>query len=505
MRGLSRRSLLRATGLGAVGLAAAPWLQGAAAAAQEATPVAAVGDSAWYDLANRLSGRLLRPRSIMYPAATIINSTRYMRDRPEGIAICVSPRDAATCVTWARETGVPFAVRSGGHNYGGFSNSPGLIIDVKGMRTVTVDPAASTVTAAGGANNADVGAAVTPYGVYFPGGRCPTVGVSGLTLGGGWGFSNRYLGMTCDSLVSTEVVTANGDIVTASAAENPDLFWAVRGGAGGNFGVHTSFTYATAPTRDVTVFQLSWSGGGTAALLDALIHMQLNGPRELGFRLAVTSQSRQPLTQPAPFDIDVIGLSWGPQDEVEELLAGVERVQPADARTVQRLVFPAARAFLSATTPAGTYQIKTGFVQGALPPEGIATMLEWVGTMPGVPSRAQESTAGLYCWGGKVNDVAPDATAFVHRNADFMFKGEVLWEPEDDPDLIVANLDWVEGFLAAMQPYLSGGAYQNFTDRSQDNWPRAYYGENLERLVEVKRTWDPNNLFRFPQSIPLAI
>ena len=208
---MSRRALLRATGIGAAGLAAAPWLRHAAAL-ESATPVTGVADSAWYDLANRLRGRLLRPRDILYPAATIINATRYMRDRPAGIAICAVPEDAAACVTWARDNGVPFAVRSGGHNYGGFSNSEGLIIDVKEMRSVSVDPATSRVTVAGGANNADVGDALKPYGVYFPGGRCPTVGVSGLTLGGGWGFSNRYLGMTCDSLVATEVVTASGDI-----------------------------------------------------------------------------------------------------------------------------------------------------------------------------------------------------------------------------------------------------------------------------------------------------
>ena len=130
-------------------------------------------------------------------------------------------------------------------------------------------------------------------------------------------------------------------------------------------------------------------------------------------------------------------------------------------------------------------------------------MLEWIAPMPGVPSRAQESTAGLYGWGGKVNDLAPDANAFVHRNADLLFKCEVLWEPQDAPDLIAANLDWLEGYHAAMQPYLSGGAYQNFTDRAQADWQRAYYGENFARLVEVKRAWDPDNLFRFPQSIPL--
>ncbi len=435
----------------------------------------------------------------------MINATRFARDRPEGIAVCASPRDAAVCVKWARETGTPFAIRSGGHSYAGFSNSDGLVIDVKGMRAVSVDPSHGTVTAGGGANNADVGEALSPYGVYFPGGRCPTVGISGLTLGGGWGFSCRHLGMTCDSLVATELVTANGDIVSASETEHPDLFWALRGAGGGNFRVHTAFTYRTVAAQDVTVFSLRWSGGDTAGLVDALIRLQIAAPREFGLRLAVTSQSRMPLSRPAPLDVDMIGLFWGSKDDAEELLAPVERIQFAASRTVFRVSHPAGREFLAATPPTGAYQIKTGFVSGEMPPQGITTMLEWINAMPGFPSRKQESTLGLYCWGGKVNDVRPDATAFVHRHADLLFKCELLWEPQDDPTLIEENLDWIEGYHAAMQPYLTGGAYQNFTDRSQVDWQHAYYGENFERLVEVKRAWDPENLFRFGQSIPVDL
>lgn len=132
-------------------------------------------------------------------------------------------------------------------------------------------------------------------------------------------------------------------------------------------------------------------------------------------------------------------------------------------------------------------------------------MLEWIETMPGVPSRAQESTGAIFCWGGKVNDIPAGATAFVHRDADFLFKCEALWGAEDDPGLIAANLEWLEGFYAAMQPNLSGGVYQNFPDRSLVDWETAYYGANLERLVEIKRRWDPGNLFRFGQSVPLSL
>jgi len=221
------------------------------------------------------------------------------------------------------------------------------------MRSVRVDPATGTATVAGGANNADVGAGLKSYGVYFPGGRCPTVGASGLTLGGGWGFSCRHLGMTCDSLLATEVVTAAGDIVTASETENADLYWAVRGAGGGNFGVHTSFTYRVVPADEVTVLRLGWSGGDTAALVDAIMRMQLHAPRELGLRLAVVPQSRMPLSQPALLDVNTLGLYWGSLPELEELLVPVERVQAAETRTVERMSFPAAREFLAATTPSG--------------------------------------------------------------------------------------------------------------------------------------------------------
>ena len=222
-------------------------------------------------------------------------------------------------------------------------------------------------------------------------------------------------------------------------------------------------------------------------------------------RVALRSRSRMPLTQPAPLVVDLIGLYWGRHEAVNALLAPVERLQAAETRTVGSMAFPSARAFLAAITQTGTYGIKTGFVTGTLAADGIVTMLKWIGSMPGGPSRAQESTAGLYCWGGKVNDLAPDANAFVHRGADRLFKCEALWQPEDDPDMIAANLDWLEGYHAAMQPYLSGGAYQNFTDRAQPDWETAYYGTNFKRLVEIKQRWDPGNLFRFGQSIPVSL
>ncbi|MFT4038195.1 MAG: FAD-binding oxidoreductase, partial [Thermomicrobiales bacterium] len=486
-------------------LAVAPWARQAERAAAQATPVPAPSEAAWNDLGNRLDGRLLRDGDPMFAAAMEINASRYAATRPVGIAVCATPRDAATCVSWARETGTPFAVRSGGHSYAGFSTSPGLVINVRAMNGVSVNPAEGTVTVDAGVNNADFGDAIAPYAVYVPGGRCPTVGLSGLTLGGGWGFSCRHYGLTCDSLVSTDVAVASGEIVTASESENPDLFWALRGGAGGNFGVNTSFTYRFVPTQDVTYISAGWTGGDTAALVDALLRMQVDAPNELGLRMSVRMNSRTPSSNPAPYIISVLGMYWGEPEVVRELLEGAQAVQPASRLRIEKMSFASARSELAATTPDGAYQLKSGYLEGALPAAGLTTMLEGLAAMPGTPSLEQESTAAFFCWGGKTKEVAPDATAMVHRTADFLFKTEVLWSPTDDPDLIVANLDWIEDYYAAMLPYLTGGSYQNFPDRSMENWADAYYGANLPRLVETKRAWDPENLFRFSQSIPVEL
>lgn len=505
----SRRGLLQA-GAG-LALTAAPWNSGWASARQ-ATPVAAapgatpggsLPTSAWLALANSLEGRLILAEDPDYPAVAQITAERFSH-HPAGIAVCASPRDAVACVTWARETGTPFAIRSGGHSYAGFSSSSGLVIDVRPMRDVAFDSDAGTYTAGGGTNNADLAAAVKKHGHYFPGGRCPGVGAAGLTLGGGWGFSARALGLTCDHLVSTDLVTASGDLVTASETENPDLFWAVRGGAGGSFGVHTSFTWRTTPTRDVTVVKATWTGGDTDAIIEALLKAQLAAPREFGIRIAIVSSARMPANEPAPIVVNIVGLHWGTEDEVKDILQPVEMLQAASPSSVSTMPFTDALASLYTNTPEGMFQVKSSFVRGVMPMAGIAEGTSWISRMPGVPSMLQESTMVFYCFGGAVKDQTADAMAFPHRDVDFIWLCEALWQPVDDPALVAENLAWLEEFYAAMQPYVTGGAYQNFPDRKLDDWVRAYYQANLERLTEVKRAWDPDNLFRFQQSVPLT-
>ena len=379
-RGVSRRALLRATGIGAAGLAASPWLKACRRRSRKRPRLPRLATAAWDDLASRLSGRLLRPGDAMYPAATVINATRYMGCGPAGIAVCVSPEDAAACVTWARETGVPFAVRSGGHSYAGFSTSDGLVIDVKGMRTVSVDPAAGTVTVAGGASNADVGDALKPYGVYFPGGRCPTVGVSGLTLGGGWGFSCRHLGMTCDSLLATEVVTASGEIVTASATEHPDLFWAVRGAGWRQLRrAHLVHLQGGADARrhglQSLVVGWGYRGAGRCHHADAGCMVRASSVSASTVRSPIAAAALPAGSARSRHGRALLGTA-GRRGGV----AGPGRADPGRGRANRRAgkSFWAAREFLSATTPLGTYADQDRVRSRADAAAGITTMLEWI-------------------------------------------------------------------------------------------------------------------------------
>ncbi|HEX8152599.1 MAG TPA: FAD-dependent oxidoreductase, partial [Thermoanaerobaculia bacterium] len=228
-------------------------------------------------LGRDLRGRLILPGEQGFAMAAWPNNARFADVRPLAIAMCADDQDVRRCVTWARDQRVPFVIRSGGHNYAGFSTTPGLLIDVKPLSGVQVDLKNGLAIVQGGANNQDVASALRAYPFAVPSGRCPTVGTSGLVLGGGWGFAATHSGLTCDSLVATDSVLADGSKIPVSGKH--DLFWAVRGGGGGNFGVNTSFTFRLHEVRDVTTFNIVWPPGKQVELLTALQSIQLANPR----------------------------------------------------------------------------------------------------------------------------------------------------------------------------------------------------------------------------------
>ncbi len=223
----------------------------------------------WSALASSLQGSLVRPGNSQYATAHQLFSTRFDNILPAAIAYCASAADIQKCLAFVRRFNMPFAPRSGGHSYAGYSTSTGLVLDVTRMNAVTVNASAGTATIGAGARLIDVYNAITQYGLILPAGSCPTVGIAGLTLGGGVGVIGRKFGLTCDNLLSAQVVTADGSILTCNANQNSDLFWALRGGGGGNFGVVTSFVFQLHQVAALSLFTLDWPWSVAANVVDA--------------------------------------------------------------------------------------------------------------------------------------------------------------------------------------------------------------------------------------------
>jgi FAD/FMN-containing dehydrogenase len=243
-------------------------------------PTSSAPRPTWASLEARLRGSLIRPGSAAYPNARLEFDPRFDTIRPQGIVMAENANDVAASISFARDRGIPFTARCGGHSYGGYSVCDGMVIDVAPMAAV-VPKADGTATVGAGTTLIDLAAGLAPAGVMVPGGTCGSVGISGLTMGGGQGVTDRRFGLTCDSLESATVITADGRVLTCDEGKNADLFWALRGGGGGNFGVVTSFTFRTHRVDRITIFGLSWPWSQAADVLDAWQTWAPASPAEL--------------------------------------------------------------------------------------------------------------------------------------------------------------------------------------------------------------------------------
>jgi hypothetical protein len=372
------------------------------------------------------------------------------------------------------------------------------------MNKVRLDPGNGTATIDGGANNEDTARALRRTALAIPSGRCPSVGVAGLTLGGGWGLSAVHFGLTCDSLIASDVVLADGSLATADATgDRQDLFWAFRGGGGGNFGVNTSLTFRLHEVGDVTWFNILWPGRKHIELLDLIQDIQLANPTSLSTRTKVVPEEAGANPTLAKLQVTTLGLHWGRAEEAREIFApALALVDPTSAifRTVN---YWEARDVMATDDPEGLYELHSAFPGERLSAEGLETMLTWMTRWPG-GFRRPENMGMLYAIGGRVKDVAPADTAYVHRKSKFIFSMESNWDPFDKAEVVAAQRDWLAGYFEAMQPFVLPESYVNFPNRRLPNWAHAYYGSNLGRLSTIKRKYDPDNIFRFAQSIPLA-
>lgn len=420
------------------------------------------------------------------------------------MALPTSTADVVAAINWCRKHGVPMAARGGGHSYGGYCTTEGLLLNLKNMNRVEFDRRRGTVRVGPGARNIDVAAALMPYGVTTPSGRCPTVGISGLTLGGGLGFTARKFGLFCDGMVSTEVVTAAGERITCTPTNAPDLFWACQGGGGGNFGINTGFEFAVHPVGDVAFASAEWEWPDAVEVFDTLQRIALDAPADFSCRWGFRGWGPQQPQSEATRRIEFLGLHFGSRAQLEELLSpAIHAIRPVTAE-FERMSFWEARNLLGTDVPYGAWETKSSFVSDRISQRGIETIMEWVERIPPTTIPGGSSISMFNWLGGAVNRVRPSATAFVHRNNFLMIEVETSWLPGDPLAVVRENLAWVRSARAALRPYVPDSSYQNFTDRSQKDWRSAWYGANYPRLREVKRKYDPHDFFRFEQGIQPA-
>jgi FAD/FMN-containing dehydrogenase len=416
--------------------------------------------------------------------------------RPAVIVRVMNAGDVMTTVNYARDNNQELSIRGGGHSGPGFgTNDGGVVIDFSKMRGVRVDPRAKTARAEGGATWGDFNAATHAYGLATTGGVISTTGVSGLTLGGGIGYLTRGHGLSLDNLVSADVVTADGQLLVASEDENADLFWAIRGG-GGNFGVCTSLEYKLQPVKNVYWGPMFFEAEETENILRFYRDYIKDAPEEMGAFPAFQ------LAPPLPFIPEdrhgdmfaAIVACWsGDPADGERQFKAFHDVAEVKAEHVGPVPYPAINAAFDGLFPPGIRQYWKGNFVKELTDEAIAAHVQHGPNAPSV-----SSTMHLYPINGASQRVAPDATAFGHRDASFSM---VILAASDDPANDDANTKWVRDYSDAVAPHSEPGGYVNFMDDDDEERVRANYGVNYDRLVEMKRKYDPDNLFRVNQNI----
>ncbi|HEU5227970.1 MAG TPA: FAD-binding oxidoreductase [Ktedonobacteraceae bacterium] len=489
------------------------------ATAAQPTAQPTPGENDWAQLARTLRGPLVRPDSPRYPTALQLFDPRYDSVHPAAIAYCASATDVQTCLAFAHRFAVPFAIRCGGHSYAGYSTTTGLIVDVTGMHGVTLDSTARTATIGAGTRLIDVYAALAQQGMVLPAGSCPTVGISGLALGGGVGVLGRKFGLTCDNLLSAQVVVADGRVLTCDANRDPNLFWALRGGGGGNFGVVTSFTFRVYPLSTVSLFTLRWPWSSAASVVNAWQHWAPQGPDELWSNcvlLTASNKSSAPIVLVNGVYVGgVAPLNTLLQQLTSQINAAPTSNYVSGATLLDAMLYEAGcsgktidQCHLPSQNPQGqvardTSGVKSAYYTSPLPAQGINNLIAAISHRQSSPILG-DGGIGMDSYGGAINRVATDATAFAHRNALFSSQFSASWKASDPASVVTANRDWLNATWQSMSQYASGASYQNYVDPDLANWQEAYYGPNLPRLQHIKATYDPTNFFHFAQSITPA-
>ena len=451
-------------------------------------------------LARELRGPVLTPGDAAYARARLVYNERFDAVRPLAVVQAASAADVQATVRWARRNDVRLAARSGGHSYAGYSTTTGVVVDLRRLDRIALHPD-GTATIGAGAPLVDVQAALARRGRAIPTGSCPTVGIAGLALGGGVGLASRAWGTTSDNVVSLGIVTADGRRLTCDRTRNRGLYWACRGGGGGNFGIVTHLVLRTHAAPPVSYVFGRWPWASAADVLRAWQRFVPGQPDALTTICTLGTGA----TAPA---VTVLGQLLGPEARLRKLMTPLARIDGASLSFGSSSYldaplrwagclgksFDECRAYARAS-----FHAKSDYLAKPLGSAGGAQAVAAI-------ERAQAARFGSAAlifdsYGGALNRVRPGATAFVHRDALCSVQYLGYWY---GPAGAAGAGTWIRGAHAALRPHVSGFAYQNYIDRELATWRHAYYGANYERLRAVKRAVDPDWFFRFPQAIEPA-
>jgi FAD binding domain/Berberine and berberine like len=444
----------------------------------------------------QLRGELIEPTDARYEDARKVYNAMISR-KPRLIAMCMDVADVITSMQFARQQGLRVAVRGGGHNAGGLGIcDDGLVIDLSLIKYVHVDPAARTVRVGGGTTWGDVDHATHVFGLAVPSGIISTTGVGGLTLGGGMGHLTRQYGLTIDNLLAADVVLADGTFVVASADENSDLFWAIRGG-GGNFGVVTSFLFQAHPVKMVCAGPMLWELDQAADVMKWYREFITNAPAEInGFFAFLTVPPGPPFPEALHLK-KMCAIVWcytGSLEQANEILGPLRSFRPPAFEFFVPMPFPMLQSMFDGVYPPGLqWYWKADFVN-ELSDEAIALHVQHGSELP-----TFHSGMHLYPINGAAHKSGSTDTPWSYRDTVW---SEVIVGVDPDPANCERITTWAKDYWEALHPYSAGGAYVNFMMEGEgEDRIRATYRGNYDRLVQLKGKYDPDNFFRVNQNI----
>jgi FAD/FMN-containing dehydrogenase len=459
------------------------------------------------DLRSKIDGLVIEPGSFEYTALPKLNNARFDHIQPQGVVLCSTPDDVVETVDFIRSQHIETATRCGGHCFAGRSSTLGLLIDVSALNSVSLSNGIARIGA--GARLGEVYSVLLANGMTIPGGSCPSVGIAGLTLGGGLGWLGRKYGLTSDHLIGAKIVVADGRILSCDEGHHEDLFWALRGAGTGHFGVVVELLFQPLPAPQVaTIFRLTWPFSYAARVVDAWLGWAGFAPSEIAASLDL--RASEDFMEPS---CELFGMNLGTRSDTLDLLeAFTTRLKTSPTSTlIQEMTYQQtlrhwadwAGERLEAPRAPNTKRryeaIKSEFFAQPLPPEAVVALVNNL-TSERVPGSFRE--LDFSAWGGAYNRIPSDATAFVHRNGRYWLKHTASVEVSAEAHEKLAAERWANRSWQTVRAWGTGHVFPNFPDPNLADWGHAYYGANYERLLEVKYQYDRHNVFHFHQSLP---